>query len=281
MNSDYQTIAKAINFLEAQLDKQPSSQPTAEEIAAHLEITSFQFRRVFTRWINLTPKKNLQIITQERGMKLLAEAPTLPIIEKKQGIIGNMHTFNHNVTIETWLPSRYKHGPGYDIAIDYSVHDSPFGEMYVAETPRGICKVSFANELPLFAFVFELHQLWPAATIRQKESETREVFASIFSRDKPIKRPLSLHLFEVPPKVRIWRALLETRPGSLVQPQHLVDAVGRRRGRLAAKKALAANPIAFFIPCHRAIDAEGHVSNYPWGTTRKHAIHAWESAGLV
>ena len=281
MNSDYQLIAKAITFLETQLDKQPDSKPTTEEIAAHLEMTSFQFRRVYTRWINLTPKRNLQIISKERGVQLLAEAPSLPIIEKQEGIIGGMQTFNHNVVIESWLPSSYKHGPGYDITIDYSVHDSPFGKMFVAETPRGICKVSFANGRPLLAFVIELHRLWPVATIRQKESETRAVFASIFSRDKPIRKPLSLHLCEVPPRVRIWRALLETAPGSLVHPQLLADAAKRRRGSLAARKALATNPIAFFIPCHRGIDADGHVGNYRWGTTRKHAIHAWESAGLV
>jgi len=36
--------------------------------------------------------------------------------------------------------------------------------------------------------------------------------------------------------------------------------------------------VAFFIPCHRVLQQSGNIGGYLWGTTRKHAMHAWESA---
>jgi AraC family transcriptional regulator of adaptative response/methylated-DNA-[protein]-cysteine methyltransferase len=275
-NPDYQRIAEAIRFIATQSDKQP----TLDEIAEHLDTSAFEMKRLFTRWSQVTPKTYLQTITPQRGERLLAAAKPLPEIKSQSGLIGGMTTFGHKVQIEGWLPSFYKSGPGYDLTIEYSVHDSPFGEMFVAETPRGICKVSFSSGLPLIAFVSNLQRLLPEAKLRPKESAPIEIFQSIFSRDKPIDKTLNLHLFALPTHINVWRTLLTTGPGTLTHHKAIAEAVGRRKSTFATHNAINTNPIAFFIPSHRAIDPDGHAGDYRWGLTRKQAIHAWECANL-
>jgi AraC family transcriptional regulator of adaptative response/methylated-DNA-[protein]-cysteine methyltransferase len=39
---------------------------------------------------------------------------------------------------------------------------------------------------------------------------------------------------------------------------------------------VAANPIAWLIPCHRVLRADGALGGYHWGTERKRAMLAWE-----
>ncbi|MBT7719774.1 MAG: MGMT family protein, partial [Halieaceae bacterium] len=87
-----------------------------------------------------------------------------------------------------------------------------------------------------------------------------------------------LHLFALPTHTNVWRTLLATNPGTLTDHIAIAKAVGRRKSTLATHNAITSNPIAFFIPSHRAVDPEGHVGDYRWGVTRKHAMHAWECA---
>ena len=276
INSDYQRIAEAIEFLATQSDQQL----TLDEIAEHLGTSTFEVKRVFTRWSQVSPKNYLQTITRKRGEKLLAKAEPLEDVKTQPGLIGGLTTFGHNVQIEGWLPSFYKSGPGYDLTIEYSVHDSPFGEMFVAETPRGICKVSFSDGKPLIAFVSNLQRLLPEATLRHTDTGPIEIFESIFSRDKPIDATLHLHLFALPTHINVWRCLLATAPGTLTHHEAIAEAIGRRRSTLATHNAITANPIAFFIPSHRAIEPDGDIGEFRWGVTRKHAMHAWECANI-
>jgi AraC family transcriptional regulator of adaptative response/methylated-DNA-[protein]-cysteine methyltransferase len=271
---DYQRIADAIKFIATQ----PEQQPTLDEVAEHLDTSVFDIKRLFTRWCQISPKTYLQTITHPRAQKLLAAAKPLPEVKSQSGLIGGLTTFGHRVQIEGWLPSFYKSGPGYDLTIQYSVHDSPFGEMFVAQTPRGICQVTFSNGLPLIAFVSNLQRLLPEAKLLRTEPEPIAVFESIFSRNKPIDKTLNLHLFALPTHINVWRTLLATDPGTLTDHIAIAKAVGRRKSTLATHNAITSNPIAFFIPSHRAVDPEGHVGDYRWGVTRKHAMHAWECA---
>lgn len=276
INPDYQRIAEAIEFL----SPESNQQLTLDEIAEHLGTSAFDVKRVFTRWSQVSPRNYLQTITRLRGEKLLANAEPLANIKSQSGLIGGLTTFGHNVQIEGWLPSFYKSGPGYDLTIEYSVHESPFGEMFVAQTPRGICKVSFSDGKPLITFVSNLQRFLPEAKLRHTDTGPKEVFQSIFSRDRPIDKTLNLHLFALPTHINVWRALLATAPGTLTHHEAIAEAIGRRKSTLATHNAIAANPIAFFIPSHRAIEPDGNVGEYPWGITRKHAMHAWESANI-
>lgn len=46
----------------------------------------------------------------------------------------------------------------------------------------------------------------------------------------------------------------------------------------AVGSAVARNPVAFLIPCHRVIRQTGQVSGYRRGTAGKRAMIGWEAA---
>lgn len=54
-------------------------QPSLGEISAHLSMSPYHFQRMFCRWVGVTPKKYLQILTVERAKLLLSESK--PMLE--------------------------------------------------------------------------------------------------------------------------------------------------------------------------------------------------------
>jgi len=272
MNSDYQRIAEAIEFINAHADQQPS----LEEVAAQLNLSPFHFQRLFSHWAGVTPKKYLQILTVDHAKRLLAEAQPLLAVADQVGLSGTSRLHDHFVQLEAVTPGEFKTG-GAGLTIDYGVYNSPFGDIFVAATTRGICKLSFIDEDKVELHIDDLQKRWPKATLCNRDSERLKIIESLFVDQKP-DRPLSLHVSGTNFQINVWRALLQIPEGTLTSYSQVAEAVGRPKAARAAGTAIGANPVAFFIPCHRVLQQSGNIGGYLWGTTRKHAMHAWESA---
>src|SRR5262249_52459276 len=76
-------------------------------------------------------------------------------------------------------------------------------------------------------------------------------------------------------QLQVWRALVQVPFGRKLSYQALAGKAGLK-GALAVCTAVAANPVALLIPCHRVIQASGAVGEYHWGSERKRALLAWE-----
>jgi AraC family transcriptional regulator of adaptative response/methylated-DNA-[protein]-cysteine methyltransferase len=272
MNSDYQRIAEAIEFINVHADQQPS----LEEVAAQLNLSPFHFQRLFSHWAGVTPKKYLQILTVDHAKRLLAEAQPLLAVADQVGLSGTSRLHDHFVQLEAVTPGEFKTG-GAGLTIDYGVYNSPFGDIFVAATARGICKLSFIDEDKIELHIEDLQRRWPKAILCNRDSERLKIIESLFVDQKP-DRPLSLHVSGTNFQINVWRALLQIPEGTLTSYSQVAEAVGRPKAARAAGTAIGANPVAFFIPCHRVLQQSGNIGGYLWGTTRKHAMHAWESA---
>ena len=272
MNSDYQRIAEAIEFINAHADQQPS----LEEVAAQLNLSPFHFQRLFSHWAGVTPKKYLQILTVDHAKRLLAEAQPLLAVADQVGLSGTSRLHDHFVQLEAVTPGEFKTG-GAGLTIDYGVYNSPFGDIFVAATARGICKLSFIDQDKVELHIDDLQRRWPKATLCNRDSQRLKIIESLFANQQP-DRPLSLHVSGTNFQINVWRALLQIPEGSLNSYSQVAEAVGRPKAARAVGTAIGSNPVAFFIPCHRVLQQSGSIGGYHWGTTRKHAIHAWESA---
>ena len=54
--------------------------------------------------------------------------------------------------------------------------------------------------------------------------------------------------------------------------------IGNPRAVRAVGTAVGRNPVAWLIPCHRALRASGGLGGYHWGLPVKRAMLAWEGA---
>lgn len=272
-NSDYDRIAEAIAFITSQVN----NQPTLQEIAQHLHLSPFHFQRLFARWAGVTPKRFLQVLTLERAKQLLNESRPVLEVSNSLGLSSGSRLYDHFVCLEAVTPGEYKMG-GAGLTIEYAAHDTPFGKAFIAVTSRGICNFAFLERAEIDEHLTDLYKKWPHAIVHEDRQSTLAVVEAMFSKEKKIDRPVSLHVSGTNFQISVWKALLQIPPAAVVTYSQVATAIGHPSSARAVGLAVGANPVAFLIPCHRVIQQSGRLGGYHWGETRKQAIHAWESA---
>jgi AraC family transcriptional regulator, regulatory protein of adaptative response / methylated-DNA-[protein]-cysteine methyltransferase len=270
--SDYARIEKAMTYMSERV----SGQPTLEEVAAHVHLSPFHFQRLFCRWAGTTPKRFLQAMTLERGKRLLGEAQALLDVSHSIGLSGSSRLHDHFVQLEAVTPGEYK-SKGLGVSIQYGFHQTPLGRMFVAVTPRGICRLGFVDYAETEEPLAELREEWPMASLTRSEPSTRYVIDALFSEQSGAKHgPLSLHVAGTNFQVAVWRALLRIPPGRLASYSRIADALGCPNASRAVGNAVGANPVALLIPCHRVIQKSGALGGYRWGGAKKQMVQTWE-----
>lgn len=269
--NDYDRIARAIVFIADAVERQP----TLDEVAAHVHLSPFHFQRVFSRWAGVSPKKFLQVLTVERAKRLLAESRPVLEVSGALGLGSGSRLHDHFVRVEGVTPGEFKRA-GDGLAIDFGVHDTPFGTALLASTSRGICRMAFLDSATADAARADLARQWPHARLRENPASTRTLIDAMFGAGADT--PFSVFVAGSAFQIQVWKALVALPSASVTSYADLAATLGRPRAARAVGRAVGANPVAFVIPCHRVIRQSGALGGYRWGETRKRAIQAWEAA---
>ena len=271
---DYHRVEQAIGFLEANFRDRPS----LDEIASSVHLSRYHFQRLFKRWAGISPTQFLHYLTLEYAKERLLESQSILDTALDAGLSGPSRLHDLFVSFEAITPGEYK-GRGAGLQITFGFHDTPFGTCLLATTSRGICALHFVEGGDLPTAVERLTRHWPRASFAQDRLQTRPLVARIFA---PVpadrSRPFHLLLRGTNFQVKVWQALLAIPPGAMVSYQDVAAYVGKPDSARAVSGAIARNPIAYLIPCHRVISKAGKIHRYRWGATRKKAILGWEAS---
>ncbi|MDX1660712.1 MAG: methylated-DNA--[protein]-cysteine S-methyltransferase [Gemmatimonadota bacterium] len=73
-------------------------------------------------------------------------------------------------------------------------------------------------------------------------------------------------------ELAVWEALVQVPWGQTISYGTLAERIGRSDSARAVGGAVASNPIAIVVPCHRAIGSRGALTGYAGGIARKRAL---------
>jgi AraC family transcriptional regulator of adaptative response/methylated-DNA-[protein]-cysteine methyltransferase len=279
---DYIRIESALNYLTLRAE----SQPTLADVAEHVGLSEHHLQRLFTRWAGISPKRFLQFQTIESAKSLLRESRSVLDTTYSTGLSSGGRLHDLFITLEAVTPGEYKTG-GAGLRIARGFHESPFGECLIATTERGICGLSFVVDADRDAATAELAERWPGATFVDDQRGTHAVAERVFSAWKgewassdetKTPAPLSLLVRGTNFQVRVWEALLRIPAGAVSTYEEVASAIGQSTATRAVASAIARNPVAYLIPCHRVIRKSGAFGDYHWGATRKVAMLMRERA---
>ena len=271
--TDYERIERAIRYLEENYRQQPNLKALAQGAG----LSEFHFQRLFRRWAGISPKRFLQYLTAGYAVRMLRAAHTNLEVAYDAGLSGGGRLHDLLINLHAVTPGELKRA-GAGLTIHYGFHASPFGECLIAVTTRGVCHLSFLSMEDRQAALTELAAEWPRAHIEEAPRVTAPLARQLFTRVNGHAPGIDLHVRGTNFQIKVWEALLRIPPGGVVSYEDLARHIHAPRAVRAVANAVAHNPVAWLIPCHRVIRKSGALGGYRWGETRKKVLLAWEAA---
>src|SRR5690348_1312285 len=149
------------------------------------------------------------------------------------------------------------------------------GDIMVAMSDKGLIALEFSSNRG--ATEDALRARFAEADIIDGQQDLTDVLDKVNrALDEPgFDTGLPFDLRGTPYDVAVWSMLRQISVGETTSYGALAAKLGTRDAREVAE-AIARNPIAVLVPCHRVIKNDGSISGYRWGVKRKRALLARE-----
>lgn len=275
-SSQFSVMASMIEYAYQHFD----DQPTLEQMAATVDLSPSYAQRQFQEWVGISPKKFVQYLSLQRAKALLQQNQSILNTALETGLSGTGRLHDLFIQIEGMTPGEYKQ-QGASLLITYSIQATPFGDVFIASTDKGICSVQFLSDtLTDLTALRQLQHRFALADFQPQSTELHQHVAAWFQRDlkHSVQHQIPLRLQGTPFQLKVWEALLTIPEGQLRSYQQIAGQIGHPKAVRAVASAVANNPIAYLIPCHRVIRSTGMIGEYHWSKARKLALLSWEMA---
>jgi AraC family transcriptional regulator of adaptative response/methylated-DNA-[protein]-cysteine methyltransferase len=163
-------------------------------------------------------------------------------------------------------PSAWREG-GRGHTIRWTSFDSPLGEMFIAATSKGICRLTFDDSEA------SLKRLFPNATIVKDDGGLKELVEGAL---KAIEKPLAMPDLPIDVAGTAFQELRKIPAGETRSYADIAAAIGAPKAVRAVGSANGDNHVVVLIPCHRVIRSDGSLGGYGGGIERKKQLLAAE-----
>jgi len=269
-HKQYLLIKKALAYLQVHQQQQPA----LADLAAMLHTSPGHLQRVFQNWAGVTPKQFLSHLTRQAALGRLQTGATIFTAALASGLSGSSRLHDLSINTTALTPGQVRTA-GRGIDIEWGFVQSPFGDCLLAWTDRGLNFLGFASSLNKKHLFAQLQQQWHAATFYQNTTQAEIWKQQIFAESE--SKPIKLWLSGSPFQLKVWEALLQIPANANVSYADLAQGIGKPGAARAIGSALAKNPIAYLIPCHRVIRKMGVIGDYRWGSEVKMALLGYEN----
>ena len=262
VSRDERAVLSAIAAIKA------AEQPLAlAALAAEAGYSAAHFQRVFARHTGLSPSAYGRALMAERAAQALSAEGSVTDAIYAAGYSGPSRFYEANQGRLGMAPSAWAAG-GKGVTIAWAVVDTSLGQMLVAATDKGVCRLSF-NE-----GVEALEARFPNADLAQGDAKFAALLADVVAA---VEAPgdfahIPLDVKGTAFQEAVWRELQRIPTGETRTYAQLAAAVGKPNAVRAAGSANGANHVSVLIPCHRVIRTGGGLGGYAWGLDIKRKL---------
>ena len=161
------------------------------------------------------------------------------------------------------------------VDVRYDVTESPVGELFIASTERGLCRISYHPD----GQDEELARIFGVRVLRVPLDGVRRELDEYFEgRRREFDLPLDLRV--APFHEAVLHELARVPYGRTETYGSLAAKVGRPKAARAVGTVMNRNPIPIVLPCHRIVGANGSLTGYAGGLHVKRALLELEGAML-
>ena len=256
---DREAVAKAVKLIE-----QAEEPLSLAELAEAVGYAPHHFQRLFKRDLGVSPAEYARGLRNQRTQQALRANGRVTDAVYDAGYQSPSGFYSDAKERLGMTPSAWRDG-GRGETIRWTTFDSPLGEMFIAATSKGICRLTFDDSEA------SLKRLFPNATIVRDEGGMKELVEGALAA---IKRPLAMP--DLPIDVAgtafqeaVWRELRKIPAGETRSYAEIAAAIGHPKAVRAVGTANGDNHVSVLIPCHRVIRSDGSLGGYGGGLDRK------------
>jgi AraC family transcriptional regulator of adaptative response/methylated-DNA-[protein]-cysteine methyltransferase len=270
-------VRRACHFIEARAGELPS----LEDLSAHTGVSRYHLQRVFKRVAGITPRQYaepLRLSKFKTNVKKQGGSVTRAMYDAGYGSSSRLY---ERAPAELGMTPADYHRSGKGLRITYTTVACSLGRLLVAATEKGVCAIRLGDSDA--ALEASLLSEYRAAENHRDDQALRhwvEQLSDHLNGERPhIDLPLDVQATAF--QWSVWEKLREIPYGSTRSYSDVARAIGRPTATRAVARAIATNPIAVVIPCHRVIREDETLGGYRWGIERKRALLERESSTVA
>jgi AraC family transcriptional regulator of adaptative response/methylated-DNA-[protein]-cysteine methyltransferase len=265
---DARAVARAVEIIEA-----AEEQPQLAQLAEAVGYAPHHFQRLFTRAVGVSPAAYARATRIKRAERHLEENERVTDAIYDAGYQSPSGFYTDAKERLGMTPSAWRDG-GRGETIRWTTFDSPLGEMLIAATSKGICRLTFDDSEA------SLRRQFPNATIMKDDGGMRElVEGALTAIERPAAAPeLPIDVAGTAFQDMVWRELRKIPLGETRSYAEIAAAIGAPKAVRAVGTANGDNHVCVLIPCHRVIRSDGSLGGYGGGLDRKKKLLAAEGS---
>ena len=257
-------LTQACDYIERNIDDTIK----LDKLGKIVGLSAFHTQRLFRRYLGISPRQYQQARRMESFRNNLLTNDSVTTAMYDAGFASSSRLYETANDHLGMTPTEYRRG-GKDVAIRYTIADSPLGKMLVAATENGLCLVAFGSlESELED---ELASRFHASERSRDEANLGSMVKQILAQmtEHPVALELPIDVRATAFQRRVWEALRHIPRGQTRTYSQIAQEIGQPTAVRAVARACATNPVAVVVPCHRVIGSDGTLTGYRWGVERK------------
>ena len=259
---DEEALERALRLMES-----AEQMPSLGELAEVTGYSPTHFQRLFKRAVGLSPSEYGRALKVRRAGDAMSKGANVTQAIYEAGFGASSRFYEASEGKLGMNPSAWRDG-GRGVRIHWAVVATSLGEMLVAATDKGVCRLSFAEGRE------ELAARFPNADLAEGGDAFAELLGHVVSAvEQPgDSRAIPLDVQGTAFQEAVWRELQRIPPGETRSYAQIAAAVGKPGAVRAAGSANGANNVAVLIPCHRVIRSDGTLGGYAYGLDIKRKL---------
>ena len=235
---DREAVASALRMIEGAEDEVPGLAELAEAVG----YAPHHFQRLFKRDLGVSPAEYARGLRSRRAEQALKANDQITDAVYDAGYQSPSGFYDDAKERLGMTPSAWRNG-GRGETIRWTTFESPLGEMLIAATSKGICRLTFDDSEA------SLRRVFPNATITKDEGGLKEfVEGALAAIERPLAAPdLPIDVAGTAFQEAVWRELRKIPAGETratpILPQP--SAIPRPSARSAAPTATTTSACSF------------------------------------
>ena len=263
---DREAVTAAVKMIEG-----AEETPSLAKLATAVGYARHHFQRIFKRDLGVSPAEYARGLRNRRTEQALKANGRVTDAVYDAGYQSPSGFYSDAKERLGMTPSAWRDG-GRGETIRWTTFDSPLGEMLIAATSKGICRLTFDDS------ELSLKRLFPNARVVKDEGGLKElVEGALAAIERPLAAPdLPIDVAGTAFQEAVWRELRKIPAGETRSYAEIAAAIGAPKAVRAVGTANGDNHVAVLIPCHRVIRSDGSLGGYAGGLDRKRRLLAAE-----